>query len=88
MPGPTAGSRRRGQPWSAGALVLLFAAVAVGVMWWWHRPNLAQRVHAAIPKPPDLTGQPAGLAELLAKAEIGTKTSADPLASVAELGRL
>lgn len=88
MPGPTAGSRRRGQPWSAGALVLLFAAVAVGVMWWWHRPNLAQRVHAAIPKPPDLTGQPAVLAELLAKAEIGTKTSADPLASVAELGRL
>ncbi|HEY4248498.1 MAG TPA: tetratricopeptide repeat protein [Lacunisphaera sp.] len=79
---------RRGKRWVTGALVLLFAALAGGAAWWWRQPNLAERVQAAIPKQPDLAGKAARLAELLAKAQAGTKKSSDPLASVAELGRL
>ncbi len=86
---PSSGTdKRRGRPWMVAPLVLLFAALAVGAVWWWRQPNLAQRVQAAIPQQPDLTGKAAALGELLAKAQTGTTTSADPLASVAELGRL
>jgi HemY protein len=69
-------------------LVLLVAAVTAVAVWRWQQPNLLERVQAVIPAPPNLTGKAAVLAELVAKAQAGTKTSADPLASVAELGRL
>lgn len=69
-------------------MILFFIALAVSAVWWWRRPNLTERVQAAIPREPNLTGKAPVLAELLAKAQAGAKGAADPLASVAELGRL
>ena len=61
--------------------------VAAG-LWWWRQPTLVERVQSALPARPDLTGKPAVLIELLAKAQAGTTSPGDTLAKVAELGRL
>ena len=79
---------RRGRPWLWTLLVLscvVFAGVAV---WRWHHPNLEKRLQARLPIPPDLSGKPAVLVDLLAKAQAGATSADDPLAKVIELGRL
>jgi len=79
------GPRRR---WLVIALVIACAAIATAGTWWWHEPNLVKRVQSGLPVQPALTGKPAVLVEQLAKAQAGTTSSKDALASVVELGRL
>lgn len=86
---PDTGSGEPAGRWARrGALGLsLITLIAVGV-WQWRLPNLSQRVQAAIPHRPDLSGKAPVLGDMLAKAQNSALTSLDPLASVAELGRL
>ena len=89
LPGP--GARpgpRQPRRWLPAALVLLFGSLAAIAVWSWNQPGLAERIQAALPDRPDLTGKPAVLAQLLAKAQAGATSARDALQSVAELGRL
>jgi HemY protein len=72
-------------------LVASFAAIgvlAVGGAWAWRRQTIVSRFEAALPSPPALTGRPAILGELLAKAEKKTRSAASVVEGATELGRL
>ncbi|MEO6994572.1 MAG: tetratricopeptide repeat protein, partial [Lacunisphaera sp.] len=83
---PAAAGRR---PWLrvAGLLIVLIA-LGLGATTTWHRYRLPERVQNALPPPPDFTGKPAILAELVAKATALTRTRDHALEGVEELGKL
>lgn len=66
------------------AAVILCAAAISALRW----NRLSARLQAALPASVDLSGRPAKLATLMAKAEAMTKERSNALAGVVELGRL
>jgi tetratricopeptide (TPR) repeat protein len=79
---------RAGRRWVWTLLVLLCVVLAGVAGWWWRHPNLEKHLQARLPAQPNLSGKPAVLVDLLAKAQAGATSSDDALAKVIELGRL
>jgi HemY protein len=86
--GPDRGHWPRWWRWLAASLVLVLALVATPAAMIWRAHALLARVQAGLPAPPDLTGKPRELAELLAKAQAKTMSRQELLEGAAELGRL
>jgi tetratricopeptide (TPR) repeat protein len=79
---------RSGRRWGWALLLLSCAALAGAAGWWLRHPDPAERMQARLPARPDLTGKPAVLVDLLAKAQAGTASPGDALDKITELGRL
>ncbi|HET7537463.1 MAG TPA: tetratricopeptide repeat protein, partial [Candidatus Didemnitutus sp.] len=74
--------------WQLGALAVAVAAVATVAIRAWRHAAEIQRLQSSLPAPPNLTGNPAVLAQLISAANAQARSSHQPLTSVVELGRL
>ena len=85
-PAPATSGRR---PWlRVAGLMIVLVALGFGATraWQWYR--LPERVQNALPTPPNFTGKPAILSELVAKATTLCHTRGHALEGVEELGKL
>lgn len=74
--------------WLLAAGLTLLVALGAGSVFVWRNHRVVARVEAALPAPPDLSGQPAILTERLAEAAARTRSARTATEGLADLGRL
>lgn len=79
--------KRHQRFWAAAFAIALLVAGTIAVRAWREHSHV-DRIRASLPVLPKLTGKPAVLGELLAKAQAAAWSNRKPLEAVVELGRL